>query len=177
MFGVNKMNKKDLEAFKNYKGHGAVLYPLDSDNIREIEQDAFEAGAIHGRSQLNELRDENMGELYSLLEKLQKDNEELLKVIRLFAFPEAKLEHEAVETRARQALIEAEKSYQKHELCGDVGTFAGINNMSQEDVAKYFYTDGYTEATKLHLGSLKQAIANSTAVDENLLLDAMKVYK
>jgi hypothetical protein len=70
------MNKKDLDAFEKYEGHGAVVYPLDSDNIREIEQDAFEAGAIHGRSQLNELRDANMAELYQMIEKLQKEIEQ-----------------------------------------------------------------------------------------------------
>ncbi len=58
----------------------------------------------------------------------------------------------SMETHDQQeALKSAQKAieaYNSHELCGDVGTFAGINSMSPEDVAKYFYTEGYCQAEK-----------------------------
>lgn len=43
---------------------------------------------------------------------------------------------------------EKEKAWRDHDLCGDVGKFAGINKMSQEDVAKFFYYDGFDAGVK-----------------------------
>jgi len=55
----------------------------------------------------------------------------------------------SMETYNQQEILEsAQKAYNRHDLCGDVGTFAGINSMSPEDVAKYFYIEGYTTAKK-----------------------------
>jgi hypothetical protein len=39
-------------------------------------------------------------------------------------------------------LAEASDSYNEHEMAGDVARFAGINRMSYEDVAEYFFAAG-----------------------------------
>lgn len=46
------------------------------------------------------------------------------------------MNHEKLEQAASDA-------YGEHEMRGDVGTFAGINKMQPEDIAKYFYRDGF----------------------------------
>jgi hypothetical protein len=46
-----------MEAFKEYKGHGAVVYPLDSENIREIEKEAFEAAWNIQQERIDHLND------------------------------------------------------------------------------------------------------------------------
>lgn len=37
----------------------------------------------------------------------------------------------------------AKEAYEEHDMCGDVGKFAGINKMLPEDIAKYFHGDGF----------------------------------
>lgn len=81
------MNKKDEEAFEKYNGYGSVHYQLDSDAIREIEQDAFEAGAKHGRAELDELtsildlKKETIVEMQNAYETLQAHDEMLIATV------------------------------------------------------------------------------------------------
>jgi hypothetical protein len=43
------MNEQDNEAFRKWSGYGSVVHPLDSDHVREIEQDAWEAALTYER--------------------------------------------------------------------------------------------------------------------------------
>lgn len=54
----------------------------DGERATFIAERFFEAGAKHGRSQLNELRDDNMSELYDLINKLQQENKKLKSLIK-----------------------------------------------------------------------------------------------
>ena len=106
------MNNKDREALDKFVDED-TLSPEDTKRFTEmsdgeratfIAERFFEAGAKHGRSQLNELRDDNMSELYNVIKKLQEWNKKLVNTLKLFAFPEGKLEHKDVERVSRQIL-------------------------------------------------------------------------
>jgi len=108
------MNNKDREALDKFVDED-YLSPedtklfaemLDGERATFIAERFFEAGAKHGRSQLNELRDDNMSELYNVIKKLQEENKKLVNTLKLFAFPEGKLEHEDVERVSRKVLKE-----------------------------------------------------------------------
>ena len=87
------MNNKDREALDKFLDEDS-LSPEDTKRFAEmsdgeratfIAERFFEAGAKHGRSQLNELRDDNMSELYNVIKKLQEDNEKLVKALKFYA--------------------------------------------------------------------------------------------
>lgn len=84
------MNNKDREALDKFVDKDS-LSPEDTKKFAEmsdgeratfIAERFFEAGAKHGRSQLNELRDDNMSELYDLINKLQQENKKLKSLIK-----------------------------------------------------------------------------------------------
>jgi hypothetical protein len=79
------MNPKDREAIDKFVDEDS-LSPEDTKRFAEmsdgeratfIAERFFEAGAKHGRSQLNELRDDNMAQLYETIKKLQEENKNL----------------------------------------------------------------------------------------------------
>jgi hypothetical protein len=79
------MNPKDREALDKFVDEDS-LSPEDTKRFAEmsdgeratfIAERFFEAGAKHGRSQLNELRDDNMAQLYETIKKLQEENKNL----------------------------------------------------------------------------------------------------
>lgn len=85
------MNNKDREALDKFLDEDS-LSPEDTKRFSEmsdgeratfIAERFFEAGAKHGRSQLNELRDDNMLELYEIIKKLQKEIDELTSILDL----------------------------------------------------------------------------------------------
>ena len=85
------MNNKDREALDKFLDEDS-LSPEDTKKFAEmsdgeratfIAERCFQAGAKHGRSQLNELRDDNMSELYDLIKKLQKEIDELTSILDL----------------------------------------------------------------------------------------------
>lgn len=85
------MNNKDREALDKFVDED-TLSPEDTKRFAEmsdgeratfIAERFFEAGAKHGRSQLNELRDDNMSELYEVIKKLQKEVDELTSILDL----------------------------------------------------------------------------------------------
>lgn len=85
------MNNKDHEALDKFLDEDS-LSPEDTKRFAEmsdgeratfIAERFFEAGAKHGRSQLNELRDDNMLELYEIIKKLQKEIDELTSILDL----------------------------------------------------------------------------------------------
>ena len=85
------MNNKDREALDKFVDED-TLSPEDTKRFAEmsdgeratfIAERFFEAGAKHGRSQLNELRDDNMLELYEIIKKLQKEIDELTSILDL----------------------------------------------------------------------------------------------
>lgn len=84
------MNNKYREALDKFVDEDS-LSPEDTKRFAEmsdgeratfIAERFFEAGAKHGRSQLNELRDDNMSELYDLINKLQQENKKLKSLIK-----------------------------------------------------------------------------------------------
>ena len=87
------MNNKDREALDKFvdedylSSEDTKRFAEMSDGERAtfIAERFFEAGAKHGRSQLNELRDDNMSELYNVIKKLQEDNEKLVKALKFYA--------------------------------------------------------------------------------------------
>lgn len=79
------MNKKDREALDKFVDEDS-LSPEDTKRFAEmtdgeratfIAERFFEAGAKHGRSQLNELRDDNMAQLYETIKEMQNAYETL----------------------------------------------------------------------------------------------------
>jgi hypothetical protein len=79
------MNPKDREALDKFVDEDS-LSPEDTKRFAEMSDGEratfiagrfFEAGAKHGRSQLNELRDDNMAQLYETIKKLQEENKNL----------------------------------------------------------------------------------------------------
>lgn len=87
------MNNKDREALDKFVDEDS-LSPEDTKRFSEmsdgeratfIAERFFEAGAKHGRSQLNELRDDNMSELYDLIKKLQEENKKLVECVKFYA--------------------------------------------------------------------------------------------
>ena len=79
------MNKKDREALDKFVDEDS-LSPEDTKRFAEmtdgeratfIADRFFEAGAKHGRSQLNELRDDNMAHLYETIKEMQNAYETL----------------------------------------------------------------------------------------------------
>ena len=87
------MNNKDREALDKFLDEDS-LSPEDTKKFAEmsdgeratfIAERCFEAGAKHGRSQLNELRDDNMSELYDLINKLQEENKKLVEALKFYA--------------------------------------------------------------------------------------------
>lgn len=82
---ITKMNKKDREALDKFVDKDS-LSPEDTKRFTEmtdgeratfIAERFFEAGAKHGRSQLNELRDDNMAQLYETIKEMQNAYETL----------------------------------------------------------------------------------------------------
>lgn len=87
------MNNKDREALDKFVDED-TLSPEDTKRFAEmsdgeratfIAERFFEAGAKHGRSQLNELRDDNMSELYEIIKKLQEENKKLVECVEFYA--------------------------------------------------------------------------------------------
>lgn len=87
------MNNKDREALDKFIDEDS-LSPEDTKRFAEmsdgeratfIAERFFEAGAKHGRSQLNELRDDNMLELYEIIKKLQEENKKLRECVEFYA--------------------------------------------------------------------------------------------
>lgn len=87
------MNNKDREALDKFLDED-TLSPEDTKRFAEmsdgeratfIAERFFEAGAKHGRSQLNEIRDDNMSELYDLIKKLKEDNTKLVEALKFYA--------------------------------------------------------------------------------------------
>lgn len=79
------MNNKDREALDKFIDED-TLSPEDTKRFAEmsdgeratfIAERFFEAGAKHGRSQLNELRDDNMAQLYETIKEMQNAYETL----------------------------------------------------------------------------------------------------
>jgi vacuolar-type H+-ATPase subunit I/STV1 len=83
------MNKKDHEALEKFIDE--YVLPMEEqrrfaamsneEKIHFISEKFFEGGAKHGRSQLNELRDDNMAELYDVIKKLQEENKKLVEAL------------------------------------------------------------------------------------------------
>ena len=87
------MNNKDREALDKFVDEDS-LSPEDTKKFAEISDGEratfiaerfFEAGAKHGRSQLNEIRDDNMSELYDLIKKLKEENKKLVEALKFYA--------------------------------------------------------------------------------------------
>lgn len=79
------MNIKDREALDKFVDEDS-LSPEDTKRFAEmtdgeratfIAERFFEAGAKHGRAQLNELRDDNMAQLYETIKEMQNAYETL----------------------------------------------------------------------------------------------------
>ena len=84
------MNKKDEEAFNAWvisEDNSEGLFSNMNSYTRDeyFAKAGFEAGAKHGRSQLNELRDDNMPELYKVIKKLQEENKKLVEALKFYA--------------------------------------------------------------------------------------------
>jgi hypothetical protein len=84
------MNKKALDKFVDEDS----LSPVDTKRFAEmtdgeratfIAERFFEAGAKHGRSQLNELRDDNMAQLYETIKKRILENDKLINALQFYA--------------------------------------------------------------------------------------------
>ena len=87
------MNNKDREALDKFvdedylSSEDTKRFSEMSDGERAtfIAERFFEAGAKHGRSQLNEIRDDNMSELYEIIKKLQEENKKLRECVEFYA--------------------------------------------------------------------------------------------
>lgn len=71
------------------------------------------------------------------------------------------MNHETLEQAATDA-------YGGHEMCGDVGMFAGINKMQPEDVAKYFHRDGFIAGASWREQQSAKLLAEKDAEIERL---------
>lgn len=87
------MNKKDREALYKFVDEDS-LSPEDTKRFAEmtdgeratfIAERFFEAGAKHGRSQLNELRDDIMAQLYETIKKRILENDKLINAPQFYA--------------------------------------------------------------------------------------------
>jgi hypothetical protein len=87
------MNPKDREALDKFVDEDS-LSPEDTKRFAEmsdgeratfIAERFFEAGAKHGRSQLNELRDDNMAQLYETIKKVILENDKLINALQFYA--------------------------------------------------------------------------------------------
>lgn len=111
------MNNKDREALDKFIDEDS-LSPEDTKKFAEmsdgeratfIAERFFEAGAKHGRAEFQEellLYKEAARSEAEFVNELQEENKKLVNALKLFAFPEGKLEHEDVERVSRQVLKE-----------------------------------------------------------------------
>ena len=89
MLDGEKMNQKDRQALDKFMDDDVLTaqdkqrFTTMSDGERAmfIAERFFEAGANHGRSQLDNLKNDNTQELYDLIKKLQTENEELFSLL------------------------------------------------------------------------------------------------
>lgn len=120
------MNNKDREALDKFVDED-TLSPEDTKRFAEmsdgeratfIAERFFEAGAKHGRSQLNELRDDNMAELYKTIMEMQNAYETLEAHDEMLIATVDKLEED--NTKLVEALkigVEAGEFFARHADC------------------------------------------------------------
>lgn len=98
------MNDKDKEAYAIYE-----KTILQREGYLYIAREAWQAACEYARDEFKFQTPPAVIAYQEMNDKLQAKNAKLEKCLRLFAFPEGTLEHEAVERAARQVLKELDE--------------------------------------------------------------------